>query len=1714
EGIVTGCARARDLEPLDESYADGLSAAWYWDGEFPLEEVAFEPAVAEEPGPAEEKPAEVCECYAETGERLCLEDCACPCHEALIEETLLESEAPLEAPEAPEPPAPVIEIYAEPNPVIIGEEVTLYAVPENIASAIWQWQYSRDDANWINIEGANALSYTFKSDEDSIRLYYRMLALDPVPETPESPEQLPPEEPPAAPEESGGGDILARLGALLFPSALAEPGNFIASGSLMLTSAGEPVAANANTGELYLTLQDAVDEAEDGDTLEVLADIALDSTVSIDKPLQLVADGSFCLSRGGFDSGPLLEALGGGALTLGGSGSLTLDGDDRGGCVVGNWNNTLILRDGAKITGGSADGAYTGGVYNFGTFIMLGGTISGNGGGGVTNGIDKMFTMSGGTISGNSAEYGGGVYNLGAFTMTDGTISGNSAEYGGGVRSDIAFTMTGGRISGNSADYGGGVYIQSASLFSMEAGTISGNSADYGGGAYTGGPFAMSGGTIFGNSAVNSGGGVYATGMFAMGGDAVIVDEVYLHDTAITVASSFTGSARVRPDSYDPPYRQILAPLVGDTYSEAMRARFPVSPNETGSWVIDEDGKLAPMVVVALVSGGGGPEMTCTAFGLAVNAANDRSGATIMLLADVQLDFPAHIISDVTLMSVGAHRITRGPGCAGDAMFVVLGTGTLRLVGGGGLVIDGRGVAGENNSIVFASPGGSTLTMDSGVTLTGAGGSAVKNYGTFTMNGGTISGNRGNFGSGVSNGVSFTMNGGVISGNSALCNGGGVFNDGTFTLNNGTISGNSAVDFGGGVYNANAASTMHGGLISGNSAHSGGGVYNYHAFAMDGGSISGNEAQVWGDGVFNYGTFEMSGGALVEDEFFLDAATITVVDAASFTGGAPVRPGQPGSYEDGRQVLTALPVGETYDTATRLAFPILSDGEGFWLIDDLGQLERKCDVVAKVSASGEPDAFFVTFDEAMDAANALGTATITMLADVELEEGAMVESGNDITLTADDWYTIARGATHLGSMLGASGTLRLTGKLTIDGNDVDGPYNHIAEVLTGGMLTMSSGVTLTGGRTETAGGGVLSWGTFRMFGGTITNNIAASAIGGGVYNAGTFWMTGGTITGNAATAAFGSGGGVYNAGTFRMLGGTIANNAATSAFGGGVFNNATFRMTGGEISGNTADYGGGVAGGGGTCTLFGGKISGNTADSYGGGVYSTGPSSLTVNGGSFVNNTSTLDGAGGGIFATNSVTMNTTDLFEDSTLYFGAIPTILTDTPIRLSMDATDAAGRFAVYTTSPGWLSEDDFALVDMEAFTLCKVGVGTHDALQLWLVTETEVTISDATYGDPLFNFTATVTAGIDLGIPYLTIVYATAEEGIYGIDPVDVGDYLIKAEYGGNAVAHCLPSMGTAAFSILPAKPTIALKDKKADYTGSPIPIGKATVTGVFGEALPLEITYKYYGNAALTERLAGPPTDGGTYYATASVEAAGNYAAASKKAKLTIVGGEEEEEVPITQVVVINGVEIELVVGPTEDLTINGETCEGALVDAAGTPRAFTAHIEAIEAPNEETGQPEIVQAILFIAAEPDLDENGEPVLGENGLPRYSQRNLQLEPEWIRELAALGITDICYTLGDASLMLPLAAFEDPALAEGTRFSVRVAPIYGGETRPAEDSALAGYSVESGLYRVYIVMETADGEVDIAALLAGAALRLPAEEEIAPEEQERFGMLFVPV
>ena len=199
-----------------------------------------------------------------------------------------------------------------------------------------------------------------------------------------------------------------------------------------------------------------------------------------------------------------------------------------------------------------------------------------------------------------------------------------------------------------------------------------------------------------------------------------------------------------------------------------------------------------------------------------------------------------------------------------------------------------------DGSVIYVASGGKLTITDTSADGTGqvTGGKAlygggVLNDGTFTLEGGSITGNfASQAGGGVCNRRTMTMTNGTISVNSFLMGndqtrGGGIFNDtgAELTVSGGMISNNYHLDsstqyaevlHGGGVFNKGKF-TFSGGNIESNSARgAGGGVYNDAVngtqpceFFMSGGSIWNNHAESdYSYGVYNLGVMTMSAGTV------------------------------------------------------------------------------------------------------------------------------------------------------------------------------------------------------------------------------------------------------------------------------------------------------------------------------------------------------------------------------------------------------------------------------------------------------------------------------------------------------------------------------------------------------------------------------------------------------------------------------------------------------------------------------------------------------------------------------------------------------------------------------------------------------------------------------------------------------------------------------------
>jgi hypothetical protein len=141
-----------------------------------------------------------------------------------------------------------------------------------------------------------------------------------------------------------------------------------------------------------------------------------------------------------------------------------------------------------NIVSGSAN--YGGGIYNIGSLTVNQCTVSADRatvqGGGLFNGGFGVLLISGSTISNNVAHQGGGIFNNWSLTVSGSTISGNRGTFQGGgifnLGGSLTTALTNCTLSGNVASLGGGLY-ESGSSDTLTNCTISFNSSlDFGAG--------------------------------------------------------------------------------------------------------------------------------------------------------------------------------------------------------------------------------------------------------------------------------------------------------------------------------------------------------------------------------------------------------------------------------------------------------------------------------------------------------------------------------------------------------------------------------------------------------------------------------------------------------------------------------------------------------------------------------------------------------------------------------------------------------------------------------------------------------------------------------------------------------------------------------------------------------------------------------------------------------------------------------------------------------------------------------------------------------------------------------------------------------------------------------------------------------------------------------------------------------------------------------
>jgi hypothetical protein len=180
----------------------------------------------------------------------------------------------------------------------------------------------------------------------------------------------------------------------------------------------------------------------------------------------------------------------------------------------GIYNEGSVIVSDSTLSGNFAS-FLGGGIDNAGTLKLNSSMVSGNStrwkGGGIFSSGFASTAVNSSTLSNNSATYGGGIYNLGSVILSGSTLSGNFASRDGGGIFNVPATVPNPlgtvtvldcMLSGNSAgDSGGGIYNLGGTVI-LSGSTLSGNSAsNNGGGIDNEGALTVTNSTVSGNNA-------------------------------------------------------------------------------------------------------------------------------------------------------------------------------------------------------------------------------------------------------------------------------------------------------------------------------------------------------------------------------------------------------------------------------------------------------------------------------------------------------------------------------------------------------------------------------------------------------------------------------------------------------------------------------------------------------------------------------------------------------------------------------------------------------------------------------------------------------------------------------------------------------------------------------------------------------------------------------------------------------------------------------------------------------------------------------------------------------------------------------------------------------------------------------------------------------------------------------------------------------------
>ena len=301
---------------------------------------------------------------------------------------------------------------------------------------------------------------------------------------------------------------------------------------------------------------------------------------------------------------------------------------------------------------------------------------------------------------------------------------------------------------------------------------------------------------------------------------------------------------------------------------------------------------------------------------------------------------------------------------------------------------------------------------------------------------------------------------------------------------------------------------------------------------------------------------------------------------------------------------------------------------------------------------------------------------------------------------------------------------------------------------------------------------------------------------------------------------------------------------------------------------------------------------------------------------------------------------------------------------------------------------------------------------------------------------------------------------------------------------------------------------------DYTGVPticemrVEVAPKDISGMTADAIPAQTETGKALTPAVTVRDGDTVLTAGADYtvayannikpgtATVTITGIGNYAG-TLTTTFTIREAEKDDEDENDE----STVETLTPAQQAENLTA-GEAVDGIVTDRNGETMPYVPSTG--EVTDEETQ--EVLQRTLVIAADPLLDENGQPIL-RDGEPVYEQRNLHLSRGLLDALAERGYTHIRFALGDTALEWLIAEMTEDG------YVVRLAPMEADELSQAETEAIGETEALTSSYRARITAMIEGEETDVTNALPSLTAIFDAASVRELAEGETPQLLLVP-